>query len=342
MNEERMQKFFNHPEHIVDEVIESFSMCYSAVVSKTNCSRTLKYKFAPCEKKVGVVCGGGFGHDPAFMGYIGKDMVHAVAIGDLFSPPSIEAFCEAFSQADSGNGVVCIIGNYPLDIIAARDAVKISGQNGIDVRIIIVNEDVGTEEKALRIGSTGEVFAWKIAGAASALGYDISKVEEVVSRAVSRMRSIGIGLSSCIIPEVGRQNYIIERGTMEIGVGHHGLSSMDTLKLRPADDVADMILDYLLADMPIAEGESVSVMVSGLGNTMLSELYLLGGRVCKMLASKGITPAQVLVGNFFTSLDMMGATLSLLHLDSEIESLLKHLSYPVAFSQFSPEPFDKT
>ncbi len=330
-----MQKLYNDPASMVDESVAGFVKCFQDQVAHTGCARALKYKAAPVAGKVGIVSGGGSGHDPAFMGYIGKNMLDAVAIGNIFTPPSVESFYTAFKEADAGQGVVCLFGNYPKDIANVQEAIELAEKDGITVKMVIANEDVADSDPALRRGMTGEVLLWKIGGAAAALGYSLEQVVDVSNRALSRMRSIGIGLASCIIPEVGRPNYIIELGTMEIGVGHHGFSSMDTCKLKSADATAEIMVDEILKDMPIPGGSRVAVMISGLGNTMLSEMNILYSRVYDVLTERHIGIHQSYIGNFFTSLDMMGVTLTVMSLDDELTRLLDLPAYPVALNGFA-------
>ena len=329
-----MQKFVNNSETFVDESIVGFVKCYPDVVAHTACSRTLKYAAAPVSGKVGVVAGGGWGHDPAFMGYLGKNMLDAVAIGETFTPPSVESFYEAFRSADAGRGVVCLCGNYPKDLANVAIAMEQAAAERIDVRLVVANDDVAYPDPSIRRGMTGEVFLWKAAGAAAAMGYGLDQLEAVSRRMVADIRSIGVGLASCIIPETGRPNYLIENGTMEIGVGHHGLSSKDTCKLRTANATVDIMLNEILKDMPLDVASRVAVMISGLGNTMLSDLNILFSRVYDVLTAKGVRICRSMVGNFFTSLDMMGATLTIMRLDDETLKLLNYPGYAVAFNPF--------
>lgn len=330
-----MQKLYNDPASMVDESIAGFVKCYRNQVVRTGCFRTVKYKAAPVAGKVGIVSGGGSGHDPAFMGYIGKNMLDAVAIGDVFMPPSVESFYTAFKEADAGQGVVCLFGNYPKDIANVRAAIELAEKDGIAVKMVIANEDVADSDPKLRRGMTGEILLWKIGGAAASLGYTLSDVETVTNKALGRTRSIGIGLASCIIPEVGRPNYVIELGTMEIGVGHHGFSSMDTCKLKTANATADIMVEEILKDMPVVSGDKVAVMISGLGNTMLSEMNILYSRIDDVLAEKKIDIHRAYIGNYFTSLDMMGVTLTVMSLDDELTRLLDIPAYPVALNDFA-------
>ena len=329
-----MQKFVNNRETFVDDSIVGFVKCYPDVVAHTACTRTLKYLAAPVPGKVGLVAGGGWGHDPAFMGYLGRNMLDAVAIGETFTPPTVESFLEAFRSANAGHGVVCLCGNYPKDLANVAIAMKQAAAEQIDVRLVVANDDVAYPDPSVRRGMTGEVLLWKAAGAAAAMGYDLDRLEAVSQKIVSDIRSIGVGLASCIIPETGRPNYLIENGTMEIGVGHHGLYSKDTCKLRTANATADIMVDEILKDMPLEAASKVAVMISGLGNTMLSELNILFSRVYDVLTAKGVCISRSMVGNYFTSLDMMGATLTIMRLDDETLKLLNYPGYAVAFSHF--------
>ncbi len=330
-----MQKFVNDAKNMVDESIQGFFKCYCDRISPTACSRTLKYAKAPVPGKVGVVIGGGFGHAPAFMGYLGKGAVDAVAIGNIFEPPSVESFYTAFKESDSGNGVICLIGNYPKDIVNVKKAIESAEKEGIKIQLLIANDDVATSDKSERRGMTGEVLLWKIVGSAADQGYSLKQLAEVGQKTIERVRSIGVGLASCIIPEVGRPNYLIEMGTMEIGVGHHGLFSRDTCKLRTADETADIMLDDIISDMPLNPDDSVCVMVSGLGNTMMSELNILYSRVHDQLKKRGVHIHRSFTGDFFTSLDMMGATLTILKLDDELKKLLDIPAYSVSLNHFA-------
>jgi dihydroxyacetone kinase-like protein len=329
-----MQKLWNDPSKVVEESIDGFVKCYRNYVTYAGNPRALKYLEAPVKGKVGIVSGGGSGHNPAFKGYIGKNMLDAVAIGNIFSPPSVEAFYSAFKAADSGNGVVCLYGNFPADIENAEAAIELAAKEGIVVKSVIANDDVATPEPEKRRGATGEVVLWKIGGAAAALGYNIDEVVSVCTKAIDRTRSIGVGLASCIIPDYGHPNYVIEKGTMEIGVGHHGFQSKDTCKLRTANEVAAIMVDEILRDMPLGSGDKAALMVSGLGNTMLCELNILYSKIHDLFTDKKIDIYHTFLGNYFTSLDMMGVTLTVISLDDELIRLLEVPAYPVSMSHF--------
>lgn len=321
--EERMQKFVNRPEDMVAEDISGFVKCYPGLVKNSGADVVLSYKHAPVPGKVGIVTGGGSGHDPAFTGYIGKNLVDAVAVGTIFVPPPPEVFYEAFRQADSGSGVACLCGNYTADLNSIEQAVKMAEADGIKVKTVIAMDDVSTMEADKRRGLSGEIFMWKIGGAAAAAGYSLDAVAAVAHKAISNTRSMGVGLSSCILPIEGRPNYLIEAGTMEIGVGHHGMASLDTCKLKTANEAVEIMLRKILEDMPLKRGDRTAVLISGLGNTMLMELHILFGRAYDILKDIGVEVLWSRAGNYFTSLDMMGATISVMRLDDELLKLLE-------------------
>lgn len=332
--EERMQKLINAPEDMVAESIDGFVKCYKDIVVHTDDARVLRYIDAPQQGRVGIVTGGGSGHDPAFIGYIGKNMVDAVAIGDIFLPPTPENYFNAFKCADSGKGVVCIYGNYQTDMDSIDEALKSAQKSGIKVRTVIAKDDVADVNPCKRRGLAGEVLMWKVGGAAASLGKDLDEVARLAQKAADHTRSIGVGLSSCIIPMIGRPNYLINFGTMEFGVGHHGTSSEDTYKLKTADETVEMMLDAILKDQPLSKGDEVAILVSGLGNTMYMEQHIVYNHVFDLLSKMGIGIHWSRCGNFFTSLDMMGITLTIMKLDDELKPMIDVPVNSVALKQF--------
>lgn len=329
-----MQKFANNPGDMVDDSIKGFVKCYSDIVTFTESNRVLKHCDAPVAGKVGIVTGGGSGHDPALIGYIGRNMVDTVAAGDIFTTPTVNDCYIALKNADAGKGVACLFGNYKNDIVNFQKAIKLAEKEGITVKTVIANDDVAIPEKKNRRGIAGEILMWKVGGAAASLGYDLDRVIKVSKKAINATRSIGVGLSSCIIPKVGRPNYLIESGTMEIGIGHHGTSSLDTCKLKSADATVDIMMDAILGDMPYEPGEEAAVMISGMGNTMLMELHILYNRVYDILENCGVKIYHSYVGNYFTSLDMMGVNLTLMKMDDELKKMLDVPVYTAAFNHF--------
>lgn len=332
-----MQKIINDPSLVVDQMLEGFVKANSDLVSTTENERVLKYKNAPVKGKVGVVTGGGSGHKPAFVGYIGRNMVDAVAVGELFSSPPAQMFYDAIREADAGAGVAILYGNYAGDNMNVAMAIELAEDDGIVVGKVVANDDVPSapaSDRSRRRGVAGEILMWKVGGAKAAMGGSLEEVLAVAQKAIDNTRSMGVGLSPCILPEVGHPNFTIEPGTMEVGIGHHGEPGIEVALLESAEQIARRMCDVILPDLPFKSGDEVVVLVSGLGSTPLMEQYILYGEVEKILESKGIKVHKSLVGNYFTSLEMAGATLSVMRLDDELKECFDYEADAVSFKQF--------
>jgi dihydroxyacetone kinase-like protein len=331
-----MQRIINNPNDVVNDMINGFIKAHKDIIEKTENNRVLKYKKAPIKNKVGIVTGGGSGHKPAFIGYIGENMIDAVAIGEIFSSPTAKAFYDAFKAADSGKGVACLYGNYAGDNMNVKMAIKLAEKGGITVKTVIANDDVASapkEEKNKRRGVAGEVLMWKIAGAKAALGGNLDEVISVAQKAINNTKSVGIGLTSCTIPALGKPNFKIEEGKMELGIGHHGEPGIKVIDLKTADEMAEMMLDIILPDLPFVSNSEVVVLISGLGATPVMELYILYAKIAEILANKNIKIYKPYVGDYFTSLDMMGATVTLMKADNELKELIDLSANSMGFKQ---------
>ena len=332
-----MQKIINDPSLVVDQMLEGFVKANSDLVSTTENERVLKYKNAPVKGKVGVVTGGGSGHKPAFVGYIGRNMVDAVAVGELFSSPPAQMFYDAIREADAGAGVAVLYGNYAGDNMNVAMAMEQAEEDGIKVGKVVANDDVPSapsSDRSKRRGVAGEILMWKVGGAKASMGGSLEEVLAVARKAIDNTRSMGVGLSPCILPEVGHPNFTIEPGTMEVGIGHHGEPGIEVAPLESAGQIARRMCDVILPDLPFKDGDEVVVLVSGLGSTPLMEQYILYGEVEKILEANGIKVHKSLVGNYFTSLEMAGATLSIMRLDDEIKECFDYEADAVSFKQF--------
>jgi dihydroxyacetone kinase-like protein len=222
--------------------------------------------------------------------------------------------------------VACLYGNYAGDNMNVKLAIKRASAHGLTVKTVVANDDVPSapkSEPAKRRGVAGEVLMWKVGGARAAEGADLDQVIAAAQKAIDNTRSIGIGLSACTIPAVGKPNFSIEFGKMEVGIGHHGEPGVEVMATRPAREMADLMLDYILPDLPFGRGDDLAVLVSGLGATPIMELYVLYDRISEVLTGKGMKIVQPFVGNYFTSLEMMGATLTVMRLDSELTRLVR-------------------
>lgn len=319
-----MQRIFNNPDDIVDEMLEGFLKTHSDMIEKTNDSRVVKAIKDP-SGKVGVVTGGGSGHKPAFIGYVGENLCDAAAVGEICSSPTASAFLNAFKAADGGKGVACLYGNYSGDNMNVKMAVKMAKKEGIEVKTVVANDDVASapkDQREKRRGVAGEVLMWKVGGAKAAKGGTLEEVIAAAQKAIDHTRSVGIGLTPCTLPAVGHPNFEIKKGTMEVGIGHHGEPGIAICELETASEMAKRMIDIVLPDYPFAKGDEVVVLVSGLGATPVMELYVLYNEIDKLLLEKGIKTHRAYVGNYFTSLEMMGATLTLMKVDDELKELI--------------------
>ncbi|MHC5176291.1 dihydroxyacetone kinase subunit DhaK [Serratia rhizosphaerae] len=331
-----MNRIINDPDHVVEDAIQGYLQAHPDYFTPTDNARVLKYPAAPVSGKVGIVTGGGSGHEPAFLGYVGKNMLDAVAIGEVFSSPTAGAFLDAFKAADGGAGVACLYGNYAGDNMNVKMAMKKAAAAGIAVKTVVANDDVASapaSEIDKRRGVAGEILMWKVGAAAAAKGYDLDGVIGAAQKAIDNCRSIGVGLSSCTIPAVGKPNFHIDDGKMEIGIGHHGEPGIEVSPIQPASEMAATMLDFVLGDMPLAQGDDAVVLISGLGATPVMELYIYYGEIAQRLAARGINVHRRYVGNYFTSLEMMGVTLTIMKLDDELKTLIDMPSQSLGLTQ---------
>lgn len=332
-----MQKFINDPSLVVDEMLLGFVKAHSDVVSHTDNDRVLKYKNAPVKGKVGIVTGGGSGHKPAFVGYIGKNMCDAVAVGEIFTSPPAQMFYDAIKAADGGKGVAILYGNYAGDNMNVAMAMEEADDDGIEVKKVVANDDVPSAphaEREKRRGVAGEILMWKVGGAKATMGASLDEVIAAAQKAIDNTRSIGVGLSGCTIPEVGHPNFSVDKGKMEVGIGHHGEPGIEIADLETSKKVAKRMVDVVIPDLPFEKGDDVVLLISGLGSTPVMELYILYRDVIGLLEESGLNVYLSYVGNYFTSLEMSGATLSLMKLDDELKACMDLEADSVGLRQF--------
>ena len=332
-----MQKFINDPSLVVDEMLQGFVKAHSDIVANTDNDRVLKYKNAPVEGKVGIVTGGGSGHKPAFVGYIGKNMCDAVAVGEIFTSPPAQMFLDAIKAANGGKGVAILYGNYAGDNMNVAMAMEEADDEGIEVKKVVANDDVPSapaSEREKRRGVAGEIFMWKVGSAKASMGASLDEVIAAAQKAINNTCSIGVGLSGCAIPEVGHPNFSVDEGKMEVGIGHHGEPGIEIADLESAQKVAQRMVDVVIPDLPFEEGNEVALLVSGLGSTPVMELYILYRDVVALLEEKGLKVHLSYVGNYFTSLEMAGATMTLMKLDDELKACMDMEADSVGLRQF--------
>lgn len=328
-----MQRILNDPDNIVDEMLKGFLKVHADLVEETDNPRVVKAKNIQ-EGKVGVVTGGGSGHKPAFIGYVGRNLCDAAAVGEICSSPTAAAFLDAFKAADQGKGVACLYGNYSGDNMNVKMAVKMARKAGMTVKTVVANDDVASapkDQREKRRGVAGEVLMWKVGGAKAAGGGDLDEVIAAAQKAIDHTRSVGIGLAPCTLPAVGHPNFEIKDGTMEVGIGHHGEPGIEVCPLESAAQMARRMVDIVVTDYPFVKGDEVVVLISGLGATPVMELYVLYDEIDRILEGKGIKIYRSYVGNYFTSMEMMGATLTVMKLDEELKELIDMPTYSMAF-----------
>ncbi|WP_416068407.1 dihydroxyacetone kinase subunit DhaK [Rhizobium sp. ZK1] len=321
-----MQRFINNPDEVVEDTVKGFVKAHGDIVRLSSENpRVIAALHAPVSGKVGVITGGGSGHEPAFIGYTGRNMLDAVAVGELFSSPTAKSFLDAARAANGGKGVVCLYGNYAGDNMNVKMAIKLAAKEGIEIATVVANDDVcsaGPEEREKRRGVAGEIFMWKFGAAKAAEGASLEEVRATAQKAIDNCRSIGVGLGPCTLPSVGHPNFAIEPGTMEVGIGHHGEPGVRVEPLKSAKEVAEEMAKIVLDDHQLAAGTEVAIIVSGLGATPLNELYILHDTIESEITGRGLKIHKVYIGNYFTSLEMVGATLTVMALDDELKRLL--------------------
>ncbi|MCK4628893.1 MAG: dihydroxyacetone kinase subunit DhaK, partial [Sedimentisphaerales bacterium] len=258
--------------------------------------------------------------------------------GEIFSSPPAQMFYDAFRAADSGRGVACLYGNYAGDNMNVKMAVDMAEDDGIEVKTVVANDDVPSApstELEKRRGVAGEILMWKVGGAKAAMGGSLDEVIAEAQKAIDNTRSMGIGLSPCAIPEVGHPNFTIEEGRMEVGIGHHGEPGLEVTDLETAEQIAKRMTDIILADLPFNANDEVAVLLSGLGATPLMELFILYNEVEKIMSDRGIKIYRPYVGNYFTSLEMAGVTLTITRLDESLKECIELEADSMGFRQFA-------
>lgn len=323
-----MRKIINKPENFVDETMEGIIAAYGDRVRLNNGdNRVLLSNYPAREGKVGIVTAGGSGHLPVFLGYVGSGLLDGCAVGNVFASPSAQKMADMIRACDRGSGVLCLYGNYggdKMNFDMACEEVEL--EDDIATRTVLVCDDVASAPKDKadkRRGVAGMVYAFKIAGAAADLGLSLDEVAAKAQKALDNTRTMGVALSPCIVPEVGVPTFSIADNQIEIGMGIHGEQGIEVREMMTADEVADLVVAKILEDMPIESGRKVSVMVNGLGATPKEELLIVYRRVHQLLTEKGVTPILPHIGEYATSMEMAGLSVTVLALDDELESLLR-------------------
>lgn len=323
-----MKKLINAPNDIVDEMIEGYAAAYPQYVKVLpENKRAVVSVNTVREGKVGVIIGGGSGHEPAFMGVIGKGFVDGVPVGNVFASPPPDPILACTKAVHGGEGVIYMYGNYAGDCMNFDMAAELASMEGIRVETVLVTDDVASSsEVERRRGIAGGFLVFKCAGAAADMGMKLDDVVRVARKANASVRTMGVALSPCAVPQTGKPSFILGDDEMEIGLGIHGEPGIERGKLKTADETTDDLVDKILADMPLNSGDRVVVLVNGLGSTTYMELFVVFRRVEQRLKQLGVNIHRSFVGEFVTSLEMGGCSVSIMKVDDE---LARMIDYPV-------------
>lgn len=321
-----MKKLINDPAAFVDEMIDGILLAHPEQLRAVDADRRAIVRAdAPSPGRVGIVTGGGSGHLPVFLGFVGTGLCSGVAVGNVFSSPSMEAVLDATRAVDGGAGVLHLIGNYGGDILNFELAADLADADGIRVETVLVADDVASaraDRADTRRGVAGLFFAYKCAGAAAEAGGSLDDVADAARHALAGTRSMGVGLSPTILPAAGKPTFELDPGEMEIGIGIHGEPGVRRGPLEPADAVADALFEAIVGDLGLSRGDRVAVLVNGLGATPLEELYILYRRIHVRAVELGVGIERRFIGEFATSLEMAGASLTIMRLDDRLAELL--------------------
>lgn len=322
-----MKKIMNNAKDFVSECMDGIELAYGDKIKVLGEDRRILVRNHQ-EKtgKVAIVTAGGSGHLPVFLGYVGEGMLDGCAVGNVFASPSSDNMLQMIKEVDQGQGVLCLYGNYGGDKMNFHMAEELADFEDISTAEVLVCDDVASrpiEEKEMRRGVAGMVYAFKIAGAAANQGKSLKEVAAITQSALDNIRTMGIALSPCIVPEVGKETFSIADDEMEVGMGIHGEPGIQVCKMMPADEIAALIMDKLEADMPLHQGDEVSVMINGLGATPMEELLILYRAVHQRLQNNGVSVYMPHIGEFATSMEMAGCSITLFLLNEEFESLLR-------------------
>lgn len=331
-----MKKIINDPEQVVEEMLEGLVAAHPEYVQRLEGFQVVTRSGGPTPK-VALVSGGGSGHEPSHAGFVGKGMLDGAVAGAVFTSPTPDQIFAAIKAVQGGKGVFLVIKNYTGDVLNFEMAEEMALAEGIEVEKVVVNDDVAVEDSTWttgRRGIAGTIFVHKIAGAMAESGAELAEVKRIADKVVANVRSMGMALAPCTVPAAGKPSFTLADDEMEIGMGIHGEPGTHRETVRPADEIAMHLVDKILADMPLAAGEEVAVMVNGLGGTPTMELYIVNRKVAEILQKKGIKTVKTFVGNYMTSLEMAGFSISLIKLDGELKKLLLAPADTPAFVQF--------
>jgi phosphoenolpyruvate---glycerone phosphotransferase subunit DhaK len=331
-----VKKLINKPEDFVDEMLDGLLKAYPEELMYAEEIHAIVRADAPVSGKVALATGGGSGHLPVFLGYVGRGMLDGCAVGDVFASPSADTMLTVTKRINGGKGVVYIYGNYSGDKLNFNMSSEMADLEDIPVRTVLVKDDVASApapEADRRRGVAGMIFAFKCAGAKADLGGSLDEVAAIAEKVLANTRTMGVALSPCTVPMAGKPTFTIGEDEMEIGMGIHGEPGMKREKLQPADQVAERMATTILAEMPVKAGDRMAVMVNSLGATPPEELYILFRKAHEILTARGVTVHRAYIGEYATSMEMAGASFTFFRLDDELAALLDAPAHTPFFTQ---------
>jgi phosphoenolpyruvate---glycerone phosphotransferase subunit DhaK len=331
-----VKKLVNNPNEVVQDMLDGMVAAHPKLIRLIPDTTVLVRAEAPVNGKVGLVSGGGSGHEPSHAGYLGKGMLDAAVLGEVFTSPTPDQVFEAIKAVDGGKGVLLIIKNYTGDVMNFDMAAELAEAEGINIAKVIVNDDVAVEDSLYTIGRrgiAGTIFVHKIAGALAEKGASLEEIEAIANKVVQNVRSMGMALTPCTIPAAGKPGFEIHENEMEIGMGIHGEPGIERREISTAQNVAEQLLTNVLHDLEIKENDRVTVLINGLGATPLMELYVINKTVAAILKEKNIHVHETFVGEYMTSLEMAGCSITVLKLDDELTTLLDETAETIAFTR---------
>lgn len=330
-----MKKVINDPEYVVEEMLEGMIYAYPQYVKKLDNVNVIVRKDSKLDK-VALVSGGGSGHEPSHGGFVGYGMLDGAVAGAVFTSPTPDQVYEAIKAVANDAGVLLVVKNYTGDVMNFDMAKEMAEMEGIKVDSVIVDDDVAVENSTWTIGRrgiAGTIFVHKLAGAKAETGATLEEVKAVAEKVINNVRSMGMALTPCTVPAAGKPNFILAENEMEIGMGIHGEPGTHREELKTADEIVTHLMDKILADMNLSNGDEVAVLVNGLGGTPLMEQFIINRKVNKILEEKNINIYKTILGEYMTSIEMAGFSISLLKLDDELKVLLDAKADTPAFKQ---------
>ena len=320
-----MKKIINQPENVLSEFMRGFTKAYSSIVAMNDDPLYFSRAGGAVPGKVGVISGGGSGHEPLGGGYVGVGMLDAAAPGAFFSSPTPDQILAATQAADGGAGVLHVVLNYTGDVLNFESGAELADVEDIKVATVVLDDDVAVEDSTFTAGRravAGSIVNMKITGAAAERGDDLDAVAAVSKKANDAMGTMGLALTPCTVPTLGEPSFELGPDEIELGIGVHGEPGVRRVPMMPADEITDALLDAVVKDLKIESGEDVLLFINGLGATPLSEQYIMYNRASDRLDAMGVNITRSLVGNFFTSLEMQGASVTVMRLDADLTALL--------------------